>query len=269
MKKTTYILLIAIIGSLFIIATAGRGQEINDLDIEIASDDDSISVVESISPNILDLTDTFNFWIQDGASDIIASISDVTYDPTLVDDNTYSINISALSPFEGETLTIEVSYELNKDTNKFEKTLLYDTSSLKITFDGTELYTGSSLTTGITINIALQKAPPTQTITETETIETIPTWIYIVIIVLIVLLLASFMRPSKKQKSPKIKETAAASEELLTTKKTLLMSLLKDIEKRHRSKDISDDTYHKLKERYKEEAVEAMKQLEDMKSKVK
>ena len=185
----------------------------------------------------------------------------------MVDDNTYSINISALLPLEGETLTIEISYELNKDTNKFEKTLLHDISFLKITFDGTELYTGNGLTTGNTINIALQKAPTAQTITETETIETIPTWIYIVIVVLIVLLLASFIRPSKKQKSPKIKETAAASEELLATKKTLLMSLLKDIEKRHRSKYISDDTYHKLKERYKEEAVEAMKQLEDMKSK--
>ena len=76
------------------------------------------------------------------------------------------------------------------------------------------------------------------------------------------------MRPSKKQKSPKIREAAVASEELLTTKKALLMSLLKDIEKQHRSKEISDDTYHKLKERYKQEAVEAMKQLEDMKSKV-
>ena len=76
------------------------------------------------------------------------------------------------------------------------------------------------------------------------------------------------MRPAKKQQSPKTKETAAASEELLTTKKELLMSLLKDIEKKHRAKGISDDTYHKLKERYKQEAVEAMKQLEDMKSKV-
>ena len=43
------------------------------------------------------------------------------------------------------------------------------------------------------------------------------------------------------------------------------MSLLKDIEKQHRANQISDDTYHKLKDRYKQEAVEAMKKLEDMK----
>ena len=185
----------------------------------------------------------------------------------MVNANTYLINISSLLPYDGEILVIEISYELNKDINEFEKTLINDISSLKIIFDGKELYTGSSLTSGNTLNIALQKAPPAQTITETETIETVPIWSYIVIIVLIILLLVSFMRPSKKQKSPIIKETAAASEELLTTKKVLLMSLLKDIEKKHRSKDISDDTYHKLKERYKQEAVEAMKQLEDMKSK--
>jgi len=269
MRKSTYILLIAILGSLIIIATGVIGQEIKDLDIDITSGEDTISVVEIISPNILELTETFNFSIQDGASDISVIISDKTYDYTLVDDNTYSIDISSVLPFDGDILTIKISYTLDKDTDNFEKTLLNDINSLKITFDETEIYTGSSLKSGSSLNVALQKAPQAQTITETETIEAIPTWVYIIIIVLIVLLLVSLMRPAKKQQTPKIKETAAASEELLNTKKALLMSLLKDIEKKHRAKGISDDTYHKLKERYKQEAVEAMKQLEDMKSKVK
>ena len=47
------------------------------------------------------------------------------------------------------------------------------------------------------------------------------------------------------------------------------MEVLKDIEKQHRAKKISDDTYHKLKDQYKQDAVETMKQLEDMSSKVK
>ena len=72
----------------------------------------------------------------------------------------------------------------------------------------------------------------------------------------------------KKQRT-KAKKSIVESEETLNTKKALLLSLLKDIEKKHRAKGISDDTYHKLKERYKQEAVDAMKQLEDMKSKVK
>ena len=47
------------------------------------------------------------------------------------------------------------------------------------------------------------------------------------------------------------------------------MNILKEIEKQHRSKHISDDTYHKLKEQYKNEAVEAMKKLDDMKTRKK
>ena len=47
------------------------------------------------------------------------------------------------------------------------------------------------------------------------------------------------------------------------------MSLLKDLEKQYRAKEISDDTYHKIKEQYKQEAVETMKKLDDItKSKV-
>jgi ribosome recycling factor len=47
------------------------------------------------------------------------------------------------------------------------------------------------------------------------------------------------------------------------------MSLLKDLEKQYRAKEISDDTYHKLKEQYKQETVETMKKLDDMtKSKI-
>jgi hypothetical protein len=269
MRKSTYLLLIAIIGSLLIIATGVNGQEIEDFDIDITSNTESISVVEIISSDVLKLTETFNFSIQDETSDIIVTISDVPYDYTLIDDNIYSIDISSLLPIDGDTLTIKISYNLDKDTDNFEKTLINDITNLKITFDGIEIYTGTTLTSGGFLKVALQEEQDPQTITVTKTEEAIPIWIYVIIIILIVLLLVSFMRTAKKQPSAKIKETAAVSEELLTTKKALLMSLLKDIEKQHRSKGISDDTYHKLKDRYKQEAVEAMKQLEDMKSKIK
>lgn len=268
MRKPTYILLITVISSLIISATCVVGQEIKDFDIDITSGEDTISVVEIISLNVLELTATFNFSIQDGASDIIVTISDTKYNYTLIDDNTYSIDISSLSPIDGDIITIKISYVLNKDTDNLEKKIINDIDSLKITFDDKEIYTGSSLKSGGSLKVALQKTPQAQTITETKTIEAIPTWTYIIIIVLIVLLLLILLRPAKKQQAPKIKETAAASEELLKTKKVLLMSLLKEIEKKHRAKGISDDTYHKLKDRYKQEAVEAMKQLEDLNSKV-
>jgi hypothetical protein len=47
------------------------------------------------------------------------------------------------------------------------------------------------------------------------------------------------------------------------------MSLLKDLEKQHRAKKIHDDTYHKLKDHYKQQTVETMKKIEDIESKIK
>jgi len=70
------------------------------------------------------------------------------------------------------------------------------------------------------------------------------------------------MKKPTAQKPSKSRTRIGDSEELLTTKKALLMEVLKDIEKKHRAKQISDDTYHKLRDQYKQEAVETMKQLE-------
>ena len=40
------------------------------------------------------------------------------------------------------------------------------------------------------------------------------------------------------------------------------MNALKDIEKKHRAKEISDESYSRLKEEYKRDAVEVMRKLE-------
>jgi hypothetical protein len=54
------------------------------------------------------------------------------------------------------------------------------------------------------------------------------------------------------------------SEELLTLRKTILLNALKDVEKQHRAKTVSDDTYNKLKDELKQQAVGVMKQLDDI-----
>ena len=72
----------------------------------------------------------------------------------------------------------------------------------------------------------------------------------------------------KKKKSSKIRKIVSESEEMLNAKKSLLVSVLKEIEKKHRSKQISDDSYHKLRELYKEQAVETIKKLDDIKSEI-
>ena len=252
------------------LAIMANGQDINTntYNIEITTNDDYISVVESLKVDI-GSSENISFWIQGYRADLVVLIdgSNVDYEQTLpIEDHTYLCNISGLD-ITTDT-TIQLTYTLDGGTNEFEKTLKYNTTSITISFDGTDIYTGNSLKSGSSLNVALQK-PITTVITETKTEYKVPDWYYLIIIALIILVLLSFVFPSKKQKTTKKKEATTGSEELLDTKKTLLMSLLKDIEKQHRAKQISDDTYHKLKEQYKQEAVDAMKKLEDMKSKVK
>jgi hypothetical protein len=41
--------------------------------------------------------------------------------------------------------------------------------------------------------------------------------------------------------------------------------LLKDLEKQYRAKSVSDETYTKIKDEYKQQAVDVMKKLDDLK----
>jgi ABC-type transport system involved in multi-copper enzyme maturation permease subunit len=248
-------------------AMLASGQEIttDEFNIEITTNGDYMSVVESHSIDA-ESSETISFWIQEFPTELSILIDGINIDyyTTLpIGDNRYFCNISDLNVTTDTS--IKVNYLLDLDTTEFEKTLQFDTTSLAITFDGTEIYTSANLKSGSSLTVALQK--PTQG--QTETVESIPIWIYAIIVILIILLVLSFIPRSKKQTTTKTKQIAGGSEELLSTKKALLMELLKDVEKKHRAKEISDDTYHKIKEQYKQEAVEAMKQLDDMKSKVK
>jgi hypothetical protein len=69
------------------------------------------------------------------------------------------------------------------------------------------------------------------------------------------------MRKQRTRETQKIIE----SEEILSNKKTLLLSLLKDLEKKYRAKELSEDTYNKLKDDFKQQAVNVMKKLDDIK----
>jgi len=251
----TLIIAIVLIGAGCVLIA--QGQE---LDVDMTSDGNSISVIETIPFEAVS-GDFLEFWIQDGAIDISVSIYGDSIDYESIGNNRYSSNVSLLYTIDEDILNTNIEYKLNKDTAKLEKTIIYNLSSLKITLDEKEIYSGTNLKFGSAINIDLQQ----ETEVKTEKVETIPIWIFSIIIVLIILLIIALIRPTKKQKSTKKKETTSGSKELLSTKKALLMESLKDIEKKHRAKKISDDTYHKLKDKYKQEAVETMKKLEDIK----
>jgi len=152
-------------------------------------------------------------------------------------------------------IQVKISYTLNKDGKNFKKTIISNTTSISVEFDKNNLYNGENLLTGTSFNLLLYKPA-----------ETPVSWYIIIsVVLLVILLVVSTAYSFRKQKLSKIKEIAGESEELLNTKKLLLMSILKDIEKQHRAKQISDDTYNKLKDQYKQQAVDTMKKLEEMK----
>jgi len=251
-RIVTLIIAIAMITSGFILLVQGK-----ELDVNIISEGSSISVVETHKIDVPE-SDTIAFWIQSGHSNVVITINNSVITPS-TSNNIYYINISEFK-ITSESI-IEVRYNLEKNSDEFEKILKYNTNSFTISFDGNELYSGNNLAAESYLNLALQKQIPGQTIT----VENIPIWIYIIIIVLVILLIVLLIGSARKQKSTAKKENIGGSEELLATKKALLMETLKEIEKRHRSKQISDDTYHKLKDEFKQDAVEAMKKLEDLK----
>ncbi len=242
--------------ALIMIVTGGAmlayGQEIN---IDIKTETEKISVVENITVDSeqIDFIDIWEYPL-----DRIVVINGNTVTLPEMYNLPYSINLTeqniALSDY------YEVKYSLSKDTTSFGKIFIYNTTSILVTFDGDLIFAADTLEKQISFTVELQKPTQSQT-----TKETIPTWVYIIIIILVVLLIVLFAISTKKQKSTTKKEGIGGSEELLTTKKALLMETLKEIEKRHRGKQISDDTYHKLKDEFKQDAVESMKKLEDLK----
>lgn len=201
--------------------------------------------------------DLFNFWIQNGAYDIRLFVkgTSVTFNET--SDNIYLSNISSLELDMDSQPKVEINYKINKNNERFQKELIRNTSSINVVFDDITLYTSTNLAIGAGFTLSLYK--PTEA----------PLSIYLIagVLLIIILLVVVTIYALKKPKTTKIKKITSESEELLSTKKKLLMEILKDIEKQHRAKQITDDTYHKLKEQYKQEAVEAMKQLEELESK--
>lgn len=231
--------------------------------ITISISDSGLDVEENIKVNnaaYVNMT-SVKFWIQQDAFDveILAVESGNSLSSIVIGSNIRECNLSQynLSIAPEDTLDIRLTYTLPTDTKHFVKTILYDTASLSITYGDDELYRGEHLVYNTESN-------------SMQVLLHIPTEapvniVYIVIIfLLVVFLVASTLLLMRKQRK-KAKKAIVESEEVLATKKALLLSFLKGVEKKHRAKDISDETYNKLKEEYKQQAVNVMKKLEDIK----
>jgi hypothetical protein len=261
MRKLIIILLISVVvfTTISTITVSAEDEYTEEHQIVITTEDIAISVEEEITI-IGDSNDTYTtitFWVQSGAEDVSILVNTNPVTPT-VEDNEYICDISLLNIVQNSSMDVSISYKLSKNDIMFQKDILRNTEKISVKFDGIDIY--SAIDINANSHFTIQLYIPTET----------PLSIYVIVIILLlvtlVIVLAIF---SFRKQKIKAVDLGIESEELLKTKKTLLMTVLKDIEKQHRAKQISDDTYHKLKEQYKQQAVDAMKKIEDSKSKVK
>lgn len=259
MRKIIFCIFICI-ATLLIPTTLAQEEylETDTHSIVISTTDNALEVAETLTihGNSNQTYSIIKFWVQNDAQSInviIGQNQEVSSTP--IGNNTYTCDISSLDIKMNSQIQLDISYSLNRDIKNFKKTMIRNTTTLTVQFDKNNILEESDLKVDTYLNLQLYK--PTET--------PISWYIIISISLLIILLVVSTAYLFRKQKLSKVKEIAGESEELLNTKKLLLMSILKDIEKQHRAKQISDDTYNKLKDTYKQQAVETMKKLEDSK----
>jgi len=258
-KKSIIICLLTLVTLFPNISASDIGIKTEEHTVNITNSESGLLVEEMIVLNNsgLESATSIRLWIQQNVKDFEIQIKDSgEYLQPLISGNTREINLTennmTINP--GNKLELYLSYTIPTNTENFEKRTFYDSSILTINFNNELLYQGESLRSNSYLKIRLYK--PT---------EAPLSILYIVIIFVIVVLLITIILLSLRKQRTKVKRSIVESQETLNTKKTLLMSILKDLEKQHRSKTISDDTYNKLKEEYKHQAVEVMKKIEDLK----
>ncbi|MBN1860049.1 MAG: hypothetical protein JW840_01155 [Candidatus Thermoplasmatota archaeon] len=269
MKKTGVLILIAFITILSLYPTvqaSDAGIVVDQHLVTISLATTGLQVDETIKVTNANTADqivtSLRFWIQQsnqGTVKITELQSGIEL-IGLITGNIRTCNLSAanLTLPSGASMTLQVTYYLPTTEQNFVKTLLYDTTLFSVTYEDRDLFKGEHLLYGSDVNNAIwiRLYQPTEA----------PLNITMIIIVfsIVIIVLAALLFLLKKQRS-KNKKTVAESEQTLTTKKTLLLSLLKDLEKQYRAQSISDETYNKIKDEYKQQAVDVMKKLDDLK----
>ena len=220
--------------------------------------DETIKITNTGNENISSL----RFWIQQDIQDAV-KITELQSGKELVplitgNIRTCNLSVVNLSVIPGGSMTLQVTYHLPTNTQIFIKTLLYDTTSFSVTYENRDLFQGEHLLYGSEASNTIQ----IRLYNPTEAPLNITMIVIIFAVAIIVLTLLLFLLTKQRSKT---KKAIAESEETLTTKKTLLLSLLKDLEKQYRAHSISNETYSKIKDEYKQHAVDDMKKLDDIK----
>lgn len=200
------------------------------------------------------------FWIQsDVTTDVtITATKTGTTLHALVNGNIRDCNLTETNTILNPTTSIDITltYTIPASSTRFTKDFLYNTTQIAVTYNDQPLFSGSNFIKSTpAYEITVQLYNPTEAPLGISTLV-----IIFLIVVIILTLLLLVLRRQRRRKRVGTVDTAEA----LATKKDLLLELLKELEKRYRAKDISDETYTKLKEEYKAQAVDAMRRLEDI-----
>jgi hypothetical protein len=261
MRRVNSLLFCWLTISLLVISglTSAQNIETENHKIVISKNGDAVSVKETIEiiGNSQGNYDFIYFSVNSDAENINVLIqnSEVSFTPK-EDKDRYLCNITSFEIPQQSSIQMSISYSIPSSVKIFEKTFVRNSTNVSITFNEKTIYSGTNLNEGNNFRLLLYE--PTE--------APISWYIILSILLLVILLAVSTIYSFRKQKTTKIRETSFESEELLQTKKNLLMSLLKDLEKQHRGKKISDETHNKLKEQYKQQAVETMRKIDDIKS---
>ena len=239
MRYAGLVVMLAIIAS----ATSGYSMIIESHDISIKRISEGFRVLEEME--VVKANETILLvWIQGEAEDVAIKVngSEANFSRS---GEVYGVELGNLTRAH-----VEIDYLLPKETQNFFKKILQPCKKIIIKLDGNRVYEGVNLSEGCSLSFSIKE----------RVIERINYYMYTTLILILILIIILAYSARKRRTGKMVTEDP----DVLKVKKDLLMNVLKEIEKRHRSKEMSDEVYNRLKEEFKRETVNIVRRLEEM-----
>lgn len=235
---------VAIILSLVAMGLQSNALEIKNYEVEIESLNDTFKVTENIEIERENDTSVL-IWIQEEAENVEIKMNGtkVNYSKS---GNIYMINL-----INSSSIKLDINYKLPSPVQFFMKNILYKCDFLSIKLDGKIVYEGTNISKSSYFFFSVKK----------EVVEKGNYYIYVTLILLITLIsILAYSLMAKRR----TKNIVVDDPDILKTKKELLMSILKELEKKYRAKEVNEEVYNKLKDFYKRETVNIIRRLEEI-----
>ena len=259
MKKNTIIIILSIMLCMLSMIPIAFSEEVesknHNISISIMNDTYQIKEHIIIEKESFVNTSFYRFHLPTNVlskDNVIIIVNDTQITNPMMTDNIYQLNLSRSSV--DSIIPIDITYYLPLSITYFEKTFLHNTSDLKIKSDSTILYENNMQQKDSFIKFKLmERIQP----------DSFNLYTIILIVLLLVIIIVTSYFAFIKRKNVTDRARNLESSELLEIEKTLLLNMLKEIEKLHRNQKISDDSYHKLKSYYKQQTIDIMSNLDE------